>query len=121
MINYLVYSVAFVIILSKFLDCWTTSTQITYPNQERNPMARNLFNRFGSQTTIWVIFGLTILIVGISLWLLFSYYNTNLYKSLYLLIGLIVSIAQFAVVHTNKTQRFNFVTKILMKRYGKYG
>ena len=113
--------VSILIIGSKFLDCWTTATQISNPNQERNRIARNLFKRFGSKKVIWGIFGLTILIVVISLWFLFKIYNTNIYKLMYLLVGLILTIAQFAVAHTNKTRRLNFVTKILMKRYNKYG
>lgn len=120
MITIIVYIISILIILSKFLDCWTTSIQITNPNQERNPLARKLFNRFGSQTVIWAIFGLTILIVGINLLFLFLFYNTNLYKILFCIIGLLVSIVQFAVAHTNKTRRLNLVTKFLMKKYSKY-
>ncbi len=116
-----IYIISILIVFSKFFDCWTTSIQIINPSQERNPIARNLFKRFGSQKVIWGIFGLTILIVGISLWLLFTIYNTNIYKALYLILGLIVSIAQFAVAYTNKTRKLNFVTRILMKRYSKYG
>lgn len=116
-----VIAMSVAIIVSKFFDCWTTSVQITNPSQERNPIARNLFKRFGSQKVIWGIFGLTILIVGISLWFLFTIYNTNIYKALYLIIGLIITIAQFAVAYTNKTRKLNFVTRILMKRYSKYG
>jgi hypothetical protein len=118
--NFAVLIISILIIASKYLDCWTTSTQITNPNQERNPIARKLFEKFGSQTVIWIIFGLTILIVGLSLLILFKLYNTNLYKVLFIIIGLIVSTSQFAVAHTNKTRRLNFITKVLMKRYGKY-
>ena len=120
MIDFLVFVISLLIVVSKFFDCWTTSTQITHPNQERNPLARNLFKRFSSQTVIWGIFVLTVLIVGISIWILFTSYNTDLYKIIYLIIGVIVTMAQFAVAHTNKTKRSNFITRILMKRYSKY-
>ena len=119
-VDLLVLLISALIVISKFLDCWTTSRQITNPNQERNPLARNLFKRFGSQLVIWIIFVLTIIIVGISVWLLFSFYNSYLYKSMYIIIGLLVTTAQFAVAYTNKTRKLNFVTKFLMKRYGNY-
>ncbi len=120
LMNFMVGTISLFIILSKFLDCWTTSTQITNPNQERNPFARKLFRRFGNQTVIWVIFTLSIMIVALSLWILFEYYNTTFHKSLYIFIGLIITLTQFAVAHTNKSRKLNFFTKILMKQYGKY-
>ena len=80
-----------------------------------------MFKRFGSKKVIWGIFGLTILIVGISLWTLFTIYNTNIYKFFYLIIGIIITIAKFAVAYTNKTKKLNFVTRLLIKRYNKYG
>lgn len=113
----LVIVISALIVLSKFFDCWTTSTQITNPKQESNPIARYLFVKFGSQTIIWLIFVLTILIVWISLWLLYTYYNTIIYKFLFLVVGIIVSTAQFAVAHTNKTRKLNFFTKLLLARY----
>ncbi|PIE87897.1 MAG: hypothetical protein CSA04_04670 [Bacteroidetes bacterium] len=115
-----VFIISITIVVSKFFDCWTTSTQIKDPNQERNPIARYLFVRYGSQKVIWGIFGLTIGIVGITLWLLFLFYNTNLYKLLYGIIGIIVTMIQLAVAHTNKTKKPNFVTRFLIKRYSKY-
>ncbi len=110
--------VSILIIVSKYLDCWTTSTQISNPNQERNPIAKSLFKRFGVQKIIWIIFSLTILVVGINLWFLYTIYNTNLYKSFYLIFGLIITISQFAVAHSNKTKKSNFVTRILTKYTG---
>jgi len=109
------------IIISKFLDCWTTSIKITNVDQEANPLARKLFGIFGSHKTIWFIFGISVLIVSLSHWLLLTFYHRALYKILYIIIGLIVSIVQLAVAHTNWTRRLNFFTKILMKRYSKYG
>ncbi len=115
--NICIYIVSFLIILSKYLDCYTTSIQITAISQERNPLARRIMKRFGVRTTIWGIFVLSIIIVSISVWFLFSYYNTTIYKTLFILIGLLVSIAQFAVAHTNKTKRLNIFTRLLLKVY----
>src|SRR5690554_2269466 len=103
--NICIYIVSFLIILSKYLDCYTTSFQITSLSQERNPLARRMMKIFGVHATIWGIFILSIIIVTISVWLLFAYYDTTIYKTLFIIIGLLVSIAQFAVAHTNKTKR----------------
>jgi hypothetical protein len=115
----LIWIVSFLIIISKFLDCYTTSTQITDLNQERNPLARKVMERIGIHTTIWTIFGLSIIIVGLSIWVLFVFYNTIVYKVLFISLGTFIAFTQFAVAHTNMTKRLNFFTKILLKYYTK--
>lgn len=117
--NISIYITSFLILFSKYLDCYTTSSQITYLSQERNPIARKMMERYGIHTTIWAIFGLAIIIVSLSVWLLFAFYNTTLYKILFILLGTFLALIQFAVAHTNKTKRLNFFTKILLKRYSK--
>ncbi len=117
MINVFIFIVSFLIILSKFLDCYTTSTQISALSQERNPLARIFMKKFGIQKTIWGVFFLAIIIVSISNWLLFTYYDKTIFKVIFIIISLIVSISQFAVAHTNKTKKLNFFTKFLLKIY----
>lgn len=111
-----IYIISALIIISKFLDCYTTTSQITSVTQERNPLARKVMKRFGIHTTIWVIFGFTIIIVGISIWLLFSFYDSIFYKVIYIALGLVVALTQFAVAHTNKTKRLNIFTRILLTK-----
>lgn len=115
--NIFIWIVSFLIIISKFLDCYTTSIQITSLNQERNPIARKVMKKFGIHTTIWTVFGISIVIVGISIWLLFAFYNTVPYKISYIFLGAIVALTQFAVAHTNKTKQLNLITKILLRYY----
>lgn len=112
----IIYIISALIIISKYLDCYTTSSQITSVTQERNPLARKIMKRLGVHTTIWVIFGLTIIIVGISIWLLFSFYDTTFYKVLFIALGLFVALTQFAVAHTNKTKRLNMFTRFLLTK-----
>ncbi len=112
----IVYIISFLIILSKFWDCYTTSSQITSITQERNPLARNIMKRLGVHTTIWGIFGMTIIIVGVSLWLLFSFYDTAFHKVLFIVVGFLVALGQFAVAHTNKTKRLNKFTRFLLTK-----
>ncbi|MBV6474452.1 MAG: hypothetical protein JPMHGGIA_02761 [Saprospiraceae bacterium] len=112
----IVYIISALIIFSKYLDCYTTSSQITSVNQERNPLARKIMKRLGVHTTIWGIFGLTIIIVLVSIWLLFSFYDSTFYKIIFIAIGLFVALTQFAVAHTNKTKRLNIFTKFLLTK-----
>lgn len=116
MINYLVFSVALLVIVSKFLDCYTTSTQIRSINQERNPFAQKLMKKFGIQTTIWSIFVISLIIVAVSIWLLFSYFDSGFQKAVYIVIALLISIIQFAVAHTNKTKKLNYFTRYLIRK-----
>ena len=118
--NMAVWIVAGLIIGSKFLDCLTTSMKITSINQEQNPIARKFMHCMGVQSTIWLIFGLSIIIVGISIWLLFNFYNSFMYKIGFICFGACIAIIQFAVAHTNYTRRLNVITRFLMKRYSWY-
>lgn len=117
--NGLIWLVSILIIGSKFLDCYTTSTQITSLRQEKNPRARKMMQRFGIQTTIWTVFGFTILIVGLSVWLLFTSFNSIFYQVIYVILGVVISWMQFAVAHSNHTKRLNAFTRYLSKRYSK--
>lgn len=117
----IIYIVSLLIVISKFLDCYTTSSQITSVKQEKNPLVRKIMKRCGIHTTIWVIFGFTIIFVGFSIWLLFSFYDTTFYKVFYIAIGLIVALTQFAVAHTNKTKRLNIFTKFLLTKMYRRG
>lgn len=115
--NLAIFIVSLFVIVSKFLDCYTTSIQITSISQERNPIARKMMRKFGVQTTIWAIFFLSITIVSISVLILFVYFNTIAFKILFIVSSLIISIFQFAVAYTNKTKRLNIFTKLLLRMY----
>lgn len=112
----IVYIISAFIITSKFLDCYTTSSQIAAITQEKNPIASKIMERIGIQTTIWGFFGLSALIVSISVWSIFRFYDTLLYKSLYVILGLFISLIQFAVAHTNQTKRLNIITRFLLNK-----
>lgn len=115
--NGMVVLISILLVVSKFFDCWTTSIQITHIRQERNPMARIIFRKFGIQTSIWGIFGLSVVLISLGLWLLFEYYDYTFYKIIYIIIGVMISAIQFAVAHTNKTKKTNLITRILLHKY----
>lgn len=119
MINVLIIIISILILASKFLDCYTTSSQINSLCQEKNPIARKFMKRFGIHTTIWIVFALSIIIVAFSVVLLFVFCNTMFYKITYVVLGTFISFTQFAVAHTNKTKRLNILTKLLLTNYTK--
>ncbi len=116
--TFLIYFISIIIIISKFFDCYTTASQITNLSQERNPLARKTMKKIGIQKTIWFVFILSNFIVIVSVWMLQSFFDNLFYKILYIALGTIISIFQFAVAYTNKTKRLNIFTKLLLKKYG---
>ena len=111
---FLLYIITFLIILTKFFDCYTTAREISSIYDERNPLTRALMKKFGVQTTIWGILGLSIVITLLSFWLLIAYFNTLPMKILYILLGGFISVIQLAVAHTNHTKRLNRITRFLL-------
>ncbi len=103
------------IILTKFADCYTTANKINHEhNFEKNPLARFLMKRFGINSTIWIIFIITIFITIISL---ISVIESNSldYEILFILIASLVSVVQFFVALHNHTKNPNFLTRILYR------
>ena len=117
--NIIIYLIGLLILVSKFFDCRTTSRQITSVSQEKNPIARKIMAKIGTHTTIWAIFVISILVVISSIWILFNFYDNLFYKLTFVILGLIITITQFAVSHTNHTKRLNYFTKLLTKIYSR--
>lgn len=115
--NYIIFIIAILLIVSKYFDCYTTSISIKQLSEERNPLARKIMMRIGIQTTIWTIFFISILIVFLTVFILLNYYDTLLYKFIYIILGIIIIYAQIAIAHTNKTQKLNKFTRLLNKFY----
>ena len=113
--NTAIWAVSFLIIATKFLDCYTTAKQIRSIAQEQNPLPGFLMRKFGARTAIWTIFVLSILIVFASVSMLGQLGDGHLHKWFYIIIGLLIAAAQFAVAHSNHTKRVNPFTKALLK------
>ena len=113
--NYLLLFTAFVLTLSKFLDCLTTSQGITHLHQEQNYLARKMMIRLGMQNTIWGVFLLSIIIIVSPI--LYHYFEPLpfWYLILYILLGLAISVIQFAVAHTNYYKKLNYFTRLLLQ------
>ncbi len=96
--------VAILIVVSKFLDCYSTLKGLKkIPNGERNPLARFLMKKIGSNTTIWSVFAFTVIISALSLYYIFTDEN-QIFNISFIIIGLIISILQFLVARSNFKQ-----------------
>lgn len=115
----LIYGVAFALIITKFLDCYTTAKNITHTGQERNPWARRAMRRFGVQTVIWGIFALVVLIVLVSVawvrWVDLWYYDLA-----FLLFGALIALIQALVAWSNHTGRQNQLIRWLSHQFQKF-
>ena len=112
--------ISFALVVSKYLDCYTTSMNITGISEETNPMARGLMKRLGIQTTIWSIFVTTVIIVTVSNWLVLAYDNSSWYTVGYIILGGLVTVVQLSVALTNHTRRVNPITRLLSRVFERW-
>lgn len=104
----LILLIILLLIITKLLDIVTTIKRIKYPHQETNPLAQKLMIKIGIKTTAWIVFGFVtgvFLLVG-----LVALQSDALYQILFVGFGLTLAIIQFAVAHSNWTQKMNFIT-----------
>jgi hypothetical protein len=124
-----VFGVSVALIATKFFDCWSTADRMREPSYETNPLARRAMTRFGPQVTIWGIFALVVLIVAVV--------GENAYRAApelstapaaqavkhigvwgYIVLGLFISAVQAAVAQTNRTGRFNVLSRAVLNVTG---
>jgi hypothetical protein len=115
MMAYLTYIVSAAIIITKFFDCITTQRNIRGIGMEMNPIARVMMQRIGIKGTIWLIFGITIIITILcQLWIQFKT-ESILWEYGYILMGILTAIVQGATALNNHFRRANMITKILFR------
>ncbi len=120
MVNILVIATAMMLIVSKFLDCYTTDVKAfklsDKARYEANPLARYLMRMFGFRNVIWWGF---VLISAFVSWIAYEVISKNhLYYSIfYILLGNAISLAQFDVARANYYGTLSFFTRFLGKIY----
>lgn len=100
-------------ILSKFLDCYSTQLRLKHIGDEKNPLGRSFMKINGPTTGIWLVFLISLAIIGLSTYLLLRYYNNWYYKVIFILVGVFITLIQLLVAHHNITGKNNIVVKIL--------
>ena len=114
MLNILILFVIIFLILSKLLDCISTSKNINDYNEETNPLTKTIMRLLGINKSIYFVFIIALLIILICG--IFSY-NTNiiLYKLCFILLGIFISIIQFSVSYANFKGRNNIIINNIYK------
>ena len=111
----LVFLTAALLVLTKWFDCISTSRQIRFIGQEQNGMARKLMRKIGIKPAIWLIFLIHLLIVALSMWILYEYYDKALWKWIFIFIGICISVVQAAVGLSNHRGQLNAISRLVLK------
>lgn len=109
-----IWGVSFFLIISKFLDCLSTSIRIGSVEHEQNRFARKTMELLGIQTTIWLVFLLSILIVVVSTFYVLNRYSL-LFSLSFIVLGIFIGIVQLAVARNNYFRKQNLITKFLFR------
>lgn len=101
------------LIITKLLDVLSTLRLLRDPMMETNPIARRLMLRFGMKGTVWLIFIVAIILVATSG--VIALYEGVVYQVAFILVGIFISVIQFAVAYTNWTGADTFITRTIRK------
>ena len=104
-----VYLVIAFLVVTKFCDVASTTQRIDHPVAETNPLARRMMMRVGTTRAIWVVFVLSLIIIGVAGGAAVA--GGNLMKFLFIIVGVAISIIQGAVAHCNWSGHENAITK----------
>lgn len=116
----LIYLTAALLLVSKFLDCYTTRVRIGGNiDREENPLANRIMKSININETIWLFFLIAAIIICFSTWLLFQLNAGIFYKIAFILTGLFITVVQFAVAHSNYYKRRNIITRYIKNIFQK--
>ena len=105
------------LVITKFMDAYTTMHRIQGISHETNPVARKLMGRLGVKPAIWAIFGLAVVIIGLAGWLVLNL--GVFFQAVFIIVGLFVVVVQASAAQANWTGRQNAVTLWLLGMAGR--
>jgi|GEM_PF-733738 len=105
------------LVITKFMDTYTTMRRIQGISHETNPVARKLMGRLGVKPAIWAIFGLALVIIGLAGWL--ALHLGAIFQAVFIIVGLFVVVVQASAAQANWTGRQNAVTLWLLGMAGR--
>lgn len=111
----LIALIAIEIIASKFLLSYISAYRPEGPYEEKNPVLRWLLNRLRISHDEWLSFFCTILLVGVAVFLLNSFYNAAPFQFLFVFTGFFTTILNLGAAHSSYFQRTNFITRRLLR------
>lgn len=109
----LITLVALEIIASKFLASYISSYRTVGAYQERNPVVRFALNKLKLDQDEWLSFFCTILLTGMCLYLLNSFYSERAFQSLFVVAGFYTTALNLGTAHSSYFQKNNFITRRL--------
>lgn len=116
-VHVLIWLSALAVVISKYLDVWSTLRKLESPRDEKNPLAAYLMKKWGIKWTVWGIFALVIVIVAYALLYTLVIEDTPQVKCAFIIVATLISIVQASVVASNLSGRLNPVTRWLMTIY----
>lgn len=105
--------IAVEILASKFLATYILAYRPEGQYEEKNPVLRFLLDRFRMEHDVWLSFFCTILLVGISIFLLNTFFGGVANHVLFLLAGTFLTILNLGDAHSTYFRRTNFITRRL--------
>lgn len=111
----LIALIAVEIIASKFLVSYISTYRPEGPYEEKNPLLRWLLDRFNINHDLWLSFFCTIMLVGIAVFLLNSFYKAAPFHYLFIFSGLFITVLNLGAAHSSYFQRTNFITRRLLR------
>jgi len=118
--HWLILLTAGCLIVTKLADVLSTLRHIRDTQHESNPYARRIMQRIGQTPAVWLVFGLSLIIIGVATYVALS--SHWLIQIAFIILGVFVSYVQAAVAHSNATQRDNTITRAIRQMlYRWYG
>jgi hypothetical protein len=107
--------VALEVIASKFLLSYIASFSSATSYEENNPILRFVFRKLRVDDDQWISFFCTVLLVGISLYLLSTVYTAPAYAAMFIMAGFYTTVLNLGAAHSSYFQRNNFITRRLLR------
>lgn len=111
----LIALIALEIIASKFLISYILSYTLEGVYEEKNPLLRWIMNKINVRHDQWLSFFCTILLTGLAVFLLNSFYNSAAYQFLFVFTGFYITILNLGAAHSSYFKRTNFITRRLLR------
>lgn len=111
----LIALIAVEIIASKFLFSYISSYKPNVAYAEKNPLLRFFFDRLNIEHDEWLSFFCTILLTGIAVYSVNTFYSTIAFQILFISSGFYITILNLGAAHSSYFQRNNFITRRLLK------
>ena len=111
----IMFEFSLLLVLTKLADVISTLRRLRHTSAEANPFAQKMMYRLGPRTVIWLIFALTMIIIGVETTI--AYLGGTFFQVVFIFAGIVISVIQFAVAMVNWTWKENGITGVVRKVY----